>query len=62
MDPKIPHFHMTVRMNFGFPVRPPPTRPEDLEEGVMEAVVRSGAVSDYKYRLQQCRTNCDLEA
>ena len=60
MDPKIPHLHLTMRVNFGVPLRPPSTRPEDLEEGVMEAVVRSEAVSDLKFRLQQCRTNCDL--
>ena len=57
MDPKIPHFHLTMRVNIGIPVRvrPPPTRPEDLEEGVMEAVVRSEAVSDLKFRLQHFR-------
>ena len=28
----------------------------------MEAVVQSEAVSDLKFRLQQCRTNCNLRA
>ena len=62
MAAKTPHFHLTMRVNIGIPVRPPPTRPEDLEEGVMEAVVQSEAVSDLKFRLQQCRTNCNLRA
>ena len=51
MDPKIPHFRLTMRMSFGVPLPPTPTRPEDLEEGVMEAAVRSEAVSDCKYRV-----------
>ena len=60
MAAKTPHFHLTMRVNIGIPVRLPPTRPEDLDEGVMEAVVRSEAVSDLKFRLQQCRANCNL--
>ena len=55
-----PHLHLTMRVNMG---RPPATRPEDLAEGVMESVVRNVAwCGDYKYRLHQCRTNCDLKS